>query len=329
MRAITYLLTAWALLAVRPAFAQHWLESAFPERSYDFGTVARGSKVQHSFKLINRTTQDIHILSWEAKCGCTSIKVGAQDIPPGTQTVIDAAIDTTRFQGFKPSGLTLIIDRPEYTRIDLNLSCFIRTDLTLNPGQADFGVVQRSSNPTVSMNLSYAGGIPNWGVSKMQTQTAHVSARLQEQSRSDGQVHYLLTAVLKPTVPTGYFKDEITLVTNDPSSPTIPISVSANVQTAVTVSPSILVLGHVKPGQQVVKQVLVRSNHGFKLTSLKGTKSELTGTSDSEESKPSHLVKLTFKAPSQPGPFNAVFEIGTDLANEPATKLSAFATVTP
>jgi hypothetical protein len=329
MRHVAFFLAAWALLAARPVAAQQWAESLFPERQFDFGTVARGSKVRHAFKLVNRTQQDVHIMSWEAKCGCTDIKIGAQDIPPGTQTNIEAVIDTTRFQGFKPSGLTLHIDRPQYARVELNLSCFIRGDILVNPGQADFQVIPRSSERAVTLTLNYYGGQTNWGVTKMVTQSPHVVAKVEQQSRSEGQASYLLTATLKPTVPTGFFKDEITLYTNDPSSPTIPISVTANVQSAVTVAPSILMLGRVKPGAEVKKVVAVRSAQGFKLTSVKADKPDLTGTPDNDAAKPSHLVTLTFKAPSQPGPFNAVLEIGTDVKDEPPAKLTAFATVAP
>ena len=329
MRHVALFLVASACMAARTATAQSWVDSIFPERQHDFGTVARGSKVHHTFRLVNRTRYDIHIMSWEAKCGCTEVKVGAQDIPPGTQTTIEAVIDTTRFQGFKPSGLTLHLDRPEYARVELNLSCFIRGDILVNPGQADFQVVSRGSAQSVTMTLNYYGGQTGWGVTKMITQSPHVVARIEQQSRTDGQVSYLLTATLKPTVPTGFFKDEITLHTNDPSSPTIPISVTANVQSAVTVAPSILVLGRVQAGKEIKKTVVVRSAQEFKLTTVKADKAELIATPDNDAARPAHVVTLTFKAPAQAGPYNAVLEIGTDLKDEPPAKLTAFATVTP
>lgn len=330
MRRVPVLLAAWAVLATQPARAESWVEAVFPERAFDFGTVARGSKVHHSFRLVNRTSQEIHIADWRTKCGCTEVRVGAKEIPPGTQTTIEAVIDTTKFLGYKPSGLTLIIDRPHFVEVDLNLSCFIRGDLALNPGQVDFGNVQRSSNPKVTLNLSYAGGQPNWGVTRMQTRSAHVSAKLQELGRTqDGQLQYQLVATLKPTVDSGYFKDEITLYTNDPSSPTIPISVMANVQTAVVVSPAIINLGRVKPGTVVKKKVLVRSTQPFKVVALKPSKDDLSATPDPEGARPLHTVDITFKAPKESGPYNAVFEIATDLKDEPPAKLTTFATITP
>jgi len=330
MRRVPILIAAWALLATHPVVAQSWVDSVFPERAFDFGNVARGSKVHHTFRLINRTGYEIHIADWRTKCGCTEVKVGARVIPDGTQTSIEAVIDTTKFVGHKASGLTLIIDQPNFVEVDLNLSCFIRGDITLMPGQVDFGTVQRSSSPKVSLQLSYAGGMPNWQVTKMKTQSNHVKAELKPVGTTiDGQQQFTLTATLYPTVSNGYFKDEITLETNDPSGPTIPISITANVQTAVVVSPSIINLGRVKPGTTITKKVVVRSAQPFKLTTLKANKDELSGKPDPEGARPLHTVDITFKAPDQVGPYNAVFEITTDLKDEPPATLRTFATVAP
>jgi hypothetical protein len=339
MRRAFLLSTVWAVLSVPPARAQSWVDQVLPERTFDFGTVARGSQVRHSFKLVNRLDQDLHIVTWKTKCGCTEARVGGREvasgpvtIPPGTQTNVEAVIDTTRFLGVKQSGLTLVFDRPNYVEVDLNLSCLIRGDIVLNPGTADFRVVPRSSpeKPNVTLRLTYAGGQPNWGITRMQTRSNHVVAKLQEQGRSaDGQVHYLLTATLDPKDLNGYFKDEVTLFTNDPSGPTIPVSVTANVQAAVTVSPSPMMLGPVKAGQVVKKVVLVRSAKPFKVTSVKPGTDDLTATPDADGSRTLHTLNLAFKAPSQPGPFNTVVEVETDLKDEPPARLTVFATVAP
>jgi hypothetical protein len=313
-----------------PARAQDWINTVFPSREHDFGTVARGSKVAHSFKVVNTTKDEIHIVTYQAKCGCTEVKLGAQTIPPGTQTVIEAVIDTTKFQGHKASGLTLVIDRPQYVQVDLNLNCFIRGDLTLNPGQADFGTVNRTGKPAIDMVLTYAGGQADWAITKMQTLSPHVTARLTEQGRSaGGQVNYGLSVTLNPTAPVGFLKDEITLFTNDPSSPTIPVSVTANVQSNVTVTPAVMTLGQVRPGETIKKTVLVRSPQPFKVVGIKSNKPALTAAPTGDAAKALHSVTISFTAPDQPGPFHGVVELETDVKDEPPSKLSAFATVVP
>lgn len=327
--------SAWLSLlcfAIVPASTQAQdLTQAFPQRSHDFGTVARGSKVRHSFPIVNNTDSEIEIANVRTKCGCTEYKLGSKVIPPGTQTTVEAVLDTTKFQGYKASGLTLILSRPYATEVDLNLTSFIRTDLVTNPGSVDFGVVNRSGEPKVTIRVSYAGGRPDWAITKMQTVSANVVARAVELSRSPGgQVEYELTATLKPgAIEPGNFKDEITLITNDQATPNFPISVAANVQSAVSVSPAILSLGRVKVGDTVKKTVLVRSGKPFKVLEMTGEEgsgfeAQIDPNSDP---RPLHQIPVTFKVPDKPGPYHATLEFKTDVQGDPVAKLSTFATV--
>ena len=327
MGRVTTILIAGLAIGFQTAYAQDWVAMALPERSFDFGTVARGSKILHSFRLLNRTNQEIHIADWRTKCGCTEVRVGSREIPPGTQTVIEAVLDTTKFQGYKASGLTLILDRPSSVAVDLNLSCFIQSEIMLNPGQVDFGIVRHGSNPTVVLTMNYLGGRPDFAVARMQTRTGLVTAKVQKSSQ--GTLQFILSAVLSPTLETGAFRDQITLFTNDPAAPSIPISVTANVQSDVTVSPSVLNLGRVRPGEVVHRTILVRSSRPFKLVDLKASKDDLSATPDPDGARPMHSVNVTFKAPAVSGPYYAVCEIATDLKDEPTAKLSTFATITP
>jgi Protein of unknown function (DUF1573) len=306
-----------------------WLAVVFPERAYDFGTVARGSKVRHAFPVVNRTNSEIRIATWRTKCGCTNVRVGARVIPPGTQTTVEATIDTTKFQGYKASGLTLVIDRPLFVEIDLNLTCFIRGDIILVPGQIDFGILRRTpSLPSAALTVTYSGGRPDWEITEMKTETSKVKAQAKEISRTvGGQIHWRVTATLQSGINDGYFKDEITLITNDPTVKTIPISVVANLRGAVSVTPSIINFGQVRPGETVSKTVHVRSSSPFAITKLAATRSELEPQDSNSGSFTDHAVTLKLKVPDAAGPYHAVVKIETDLKDEPPTQIKAFATV--
>src|SRR5262249_32385112 len=152
------------------------------------------------FPVINRTNSEIRIAEWRPKCGCTDVKVGSRVIPPGTQTTVEATIDTTRFQGYKSSGLTLVLDRPVSVQLDLNLTCFIRGEVALTPGQLDFGTVRPNGTlPSVALTITYAGGRGGWEIADMKTQSALVKAVAKELDRpASGQVRWLVTATLQP-----------------------------------------------------------------------------------------------------------------------------------
>ncbi len=319
----------WALSNPARADDADWVTQVFPERVHEFGNVARGSLVRYAFPVINRTSMEVRIVSWKPKCGCTNVRVGSKVIPPGTQTTVEGTIDTTKYQGPKASGLTLFLDRPVVTQIDLNLNCFIRTDITLAPGFIDFGVVRPSEKPpTAALTLAYTGARPNWEIADMKTQTAKVKAIAKELGRTaGGGVQWQVTATLQPGVSNGYFKDEITLITNDSPPQAIPISIVANLQSAVSVSPSIINFGALKPGQSVSKVVRVRSSAPFSITKLSGSQPSLQAVEEKTGSAADHVVNITLKAPDQSGPFHAVLKVESDVKDEPPAQIKTFATV--
>jgi hypothetical protein len=164
----------------------------------------------------------------------------------------------------------------------------------------------------------------------MQTKSSKVKAELREVNRTaDGQINYSLSATLHGDVPTGYFKDEITLVTNDQNSPTIPFSVVANIQSGVSVTPSIINFGGLRAGQTLSKTVLVRSAQPFSITKLTPSHEALQPTESGTGPRAAHTVTLTFKAPDQAGPHYATLTIETDLKDEPPAQLKTFATIVP
>jgi hypothetical protein len=310
-----------------------WVDVVLPpaSRSYDFGTVVRGSKIRHVFTIANSTGSQVRIADWRTKCGCTDVKAGAKVIPPGTQTTLEATIDTTKFTGPKRSGLTLVFAEPSFVEIDLNLTCFIRGDITANPGLIDFGVVRRGkASPKATLVLSYAGGRPDWEIKQIKTRTAYVKIVSTEQGRSaGGQVNYLLTAELQSDPPNGLFKDEAKIISNEVVETPLPITIVANIQSAVSVAPSIINFGPVKPGQTVTKTLIVRGSEPFSIRKVSPSKPELKLDAPGDQAKPVHSLTLKFIAPSQTGPYHATIDLETSLANEPPAQLKTFATVIP
>ena len=311
--------------------AATWADSLFPDPIHDLGTVARGTRIKHRFRLINSSDQEVHISDWQTKCGCTEVKVGARTIPPGTQTFVEATLDTTKFEGPKSSGLVLNFDRPTSASNDLNFRCVIRGDIQLNPGVVDFGTATRGKPAEQSMLLTYNGGQANWGVFGIETASPHLVVDAEEVpgSRSASSVQYKLTAKLQTTVPLGYFKDEISLKTNDPNTSLIPISVTANVQGAVVLSPAILTLGTFKPGQQVSREVLLRASAPFTVTAMTPTKGDVAASAPSTTPQALQKMTVSFKMPTEPGNYHFLMEFQTSLEKDPPLKLSAFGTVAP
>lgn len=83
----SYLLIFLFCLGLSPATGagtSDWISLVFPDRTHDFGNVARGSQVRHAFPVVNRSDSEVHIASWRPKCGCTNVKVGEVNPPRHT-----------------------------------------------------------------------------------------------------------------------------------------------------------------------------------------------------------------------------------------------------
>ena len=309
-----------------------WVEAVFPERSHDFGTVAKGSILRHSFRVMNRTNREVRITGSKPKCGCTDVTIGARTIPPGAQTTIEAVFDTSKFRGFKGSGLTITIDQPSVRTIDYELSCFIQDEIVVEPGVIDFGEVKRGSVPEQVVTLGYLGGQREWRVLDMRHSSRSLIAELREQPRTEaGTLRYRLVAKLDPKeLRNGNFRDEITLVTNDPKRREIPLSVVAKVTSDITVTPAVLNLGSIKAGERAERTILIKGPAPFRVmgtTAVEGTIAAAGEPSDA--SKPLHQLRVSIEAPAVTGAYHAILEIRTDRPDEPPARLTAFATIVP
>ena len=94
--------------------------------------------------------------------------------------------------------MTLQLNGPGYASKDLNLTCWIRGDVLLDPGVADFQVVARGTTPAIVMNLSYLGGQPGWEITGANTISKNVSAKVTGPFRQSagGAIQYQITATV-------------------------------------------------------------------------------------------------------------------------------------
>src|SRR5687768_12334158 len=72
----------------------------------DFGTVAKGSKLDWAFEVRNTGTTDLEIISAKPTCGCTVADFD-KVIKPGKTGKLSAHVDTTNFSGPIAKSVTL------------------------------------------------------------------------------------------------------------------------------------------------------------------------------------------------------------------------------
>jgi len=309
-----------------PAGAQQWAAKMFETTKHDFGSVARGAKVEFRFKLTNRYLEDVHIAQVRSSCSCTKARIEKPLLKTYETGAIVATIDTRAFQGNKSATLTVTFDKPYPAVVQLQDSVYIRSDIVFNPGSVSLGEVDQGKPIERKVAVNYAGR-GNWQVVDVRSDNPHVSGGVVETGRYGGRVSYDLIVRVDENSPVGYLRDHLMLVTNDRRMTQVPLLVEGRVVSSITVSPASLFLGVVHPGEKVEKRVVVRGRKPFKILSIDCDDEHFKfGTLADSEAKSLHLVPVTFIGGDSAGKVARTIYIQTDLGTT-TSDLPAYAVV--
>jgi len=318
MCAVSRLVRRWglalvALAASLPAGAdaQEWANKMFSVTSHNFGTVARGSKTEYQFTFRNLYKEDLHVVGVRSSCGCTAPSVSKKDLKTHETADIVAAFNTRTFLGQHGATLTVTFDKPFYAEVQLRVSGNIRGDVTFAPPFVDLGNVDLGKGVDRTVRVVHNGSLP-WEIKDVRSANSNFEVQLSKPVHSSSQSSYDLTLKLKPETPAGYVKGQLILVTNDPRAAQIPMDVEGRVVAEVTVSPQLLALGTVRPGATVTKNIVVRANRAFKVTSVECADSCITCPCR-DTAAPMHILPVTFQAGDSSGKIERQLKITTDL----------------
>lgn len=308
---------AVGLSAVSAASGQQWATDMFNHRSHDFGTVARGAKVEHRFPVENIYLEDAHIASARVSCGCTSPEVPTRILKTWDKADVITRVDTAAFLGQKDVTITVVFDRPFYAEVQLQIHCYIRSDVVVQPGLVQFGAVAQGTASQQKVTISYAGR-SDWQIQGVESANPSLTAQAVEVARGGGLVTYDLYVSLAANAPPGYIRDQLYLVTNDlnPRSIRVPVPVEGVVQSALTVHPSPLYMGTVEPGKSITRQLVVSGNTQFRVLGVESTNAQFQCTPPAAAGV-LQRIPVVFAAGNQPGKIVGRIRIQTDSGATP------------
>jgi hypothetical protein len=306
----------------------NWAAKMFETTSHDFGTVARGAKAEFRFKLTNIYQEEVHIADVRTSCTCTSPTISQKTLKTYEEAAIVAAFNTRSTQfGQRKATLTVTFDKPFFSEVQLQVSGYIRSDIVVEPGAAEFGSVDAAEPAERQLKISYRGRA-DWAITEIRSSSDFIEAEAVEGQRVGDLVTYDMTVRLLAGAPAGYLKEELTLVTNDARQAEVPVAIEGHITTGLTVNPLSLFLGALKPGQRVTKNLLVQAKRPFHVTGL-----DIGGDDSSfefklpEAEKKVHVIPLTFTASDVAGRSNYKIRITTDLGGGTSAEVPASAQV--
>lgn len=312
----------------------NWAQKMLEKQSIDFGVVARGADCSTKLKVRNLYREDIQITNVRTSCGCSKAEKTVDVIPSGQEAYINISMDTVRFMRRKDSAALVTFYEPTKglsQEVRIPLTVYIRTDVVLTPGNVNFGIVEVGQPAKQSIEVAYAGSA-DWRINEVKVSNQLFQAEAVEVERLGGTVKYRLNVTMAAAPTAGLVTDTLQLVTTDANNPLVPVPVEARVEADIMVTPAELQYGAVRIGQSKVMNVVIRGRKPFTIEKLEREKGdEAFKVRLPSESRPVHVLPLTFAPTEGAGDYEDVFTITIADRPEPVTfRVKAFIeTVTP
>jgi len=293
---------SFMLLTASGARAQKWAEDMFEVKEVDMGSVARGADVRYRLNFKNGNKEALNIASVVTGCSCISAKSSTEVLQSLETGHIDIVLDTIKFQGLRETSVTVTFGLPFPATVRIPVKAFIRTDIVLTPGLAEFGSLSKGASAERRIQIAYAGR-NDWAITKIMSNSTMLDAEVKETSRGGGRVTYDLAIRTKPGAPVGDLRSQLMLVTNDATNPRIPVLAEGRIDPEFTVSPEVLQYGVMQPGERKTMNIIVRSTSRkpFKVDAVESEKT--AGAFETVINKNrevlTHVIPLTFIAPRE------------------------------
>jgi hypothetical protein len=315
------------LFVVGPAGAASWADALFSDLSKDFGSVPRGPALSYPFRLVNKTGRLLVISNVRVSCHCISANAVKTVLNPGEETAIIAHMDTTRFNGSKTVTIYVQFSQPASDEVRLWVQANSRDDVNVNPDTLAFGHAKRGSSPGASVIVTFLGDSQSQ-ILEVSCESNYVLTNLKELQRAEGDVSYELSARLRADAPVGKWYTDIWLKTNNAAMPRVRVPLTVEIDSALSVNPATVALGQLKIGTETERKVIVRGVKPFRITGVRGDDKELRVHDSTTESKPVHVLTVTYKG-ARPGDLNRTIHVITDLQDESEIEFQARAHVIP
>jgi hypothetical protein len=86
----------------------------FPDgRVYNFGTVLCGRRVEHLFRIVNRSDSPLHVVNVRVSVGALVIRSTKEVLQPNEEGGLEIEVNTRRFRGAKTQTVYLAIEQGE------------------------------------------------------------------------------------------------------------------------------------------------------------------------------------------------------------------------
>ncbi|HJQ37118.1 MAG TPA: DUF1573 domain-containing protein, partial [Thermoanaerobaculia bacterium] len=234
----------------------------------DFGTVAKGDKLEWAFQVKNTGTTDLEIIAAKPTCGCTVADFD-KVIKPGATGKVSAHVDTTAFSGPINKAVTLETNDPTAPTAQVTITAVVKPFVEAYPaGFVRYNLLQGGvEKQTITL---YSDETEPFQITKIESPQEWIKVEQKKNEGLDvipnigreGQNQYKIEVTVGgPDAKIGPLAEKIRVLTNSKHQPEYWVSVSGVVRPSIRVEPTALNFGEVAPSDvAATRTIMLRTN---------------------------------------------------------------------
>lgn len=306
----------------------------------DFGTVAKGEKLDWSFIVKNTGDADLEIIAARPACGCTVADFD-KIIKPGQTGKVTAHVDTTAFAGPITKAVTLETNDATAPTAQVTINAIVKPYVEAYPaGFVRFNMLQGDSEKqTVTLYSEENDPFEIVKVEPTQPWIKVAYAKAEGENIAPGvgrtgQSQYKFDiSVGGSDARTGALAERIHVITNSKHQPDYFLSVSGVIRPSIRIEPTAINFGEVAPNDTAATRVIMLRSNNLKtpeVFEVKKTESAVSGVT--AEFKPTankgeYEVTLQVAKNAKPGDVNGDVKIFTTDKNSPVVTIPVRGTI--
>lgn len=275
----------------------------------DFGTVAKGEKLDWAFEIRNTGTSDLEIISAKPTCGCTVADFD-KVIKPGQSGKVHANVDTTGFAGPIAKAVTLQTNDPSVPTAQVTISAIVKPYVEASKGFVRYNLLQGET--AKESIILYTEETEPFEIVKVTTPQEWIKVDYKKAEAADmletlgrrGQAQYKIDVTVGgDQARIGPIAEKIHILTNSKHQPDYWVSVSGVVRPTFRVEPGSINFGEVSADEAAAtRTVLLRSND------LKTPENFVVSKAESGVAG----ITATIKPTARKGEYEVTLQVGKD-----------------
>jgi hypothetical protein len=280
----------------------------------DFGTVAKGEKLDWSFAVKNTGSSDLEIIAARPSCGCTVADFDKM-VKPGSTGKVTAHVDTTNFAGPISKTVTLETNDPSTPTAQVTITAIVKPYVEAYPaGYVRFNMLQ--GDVEKQSVLLYSEEETPFEIVKVEAPQDWIRVEAKKAEGADlvpsvgrkGQAQYRLDITVGgPDAKIGPLAEKVHVVTNSQHQPEYWVSVAGVVRPTIRVEPTGVNFGEVAPNDTSATRVItlrtnnVKAPDTFVVSKAESSVPGVTASVAPTDNKGEYTVTLQVGKNAKPG----------------------------